>query len=542
MAMMLQRLRLRVAIPMLVLAVGVAVAALLVAIELHESNEKAAAMAIRQLGALCSIMVQDIERGLRRGDTIAVAETLRPVRSSGMTEAAVVLDDENRVLEATQGGSKGQPLSRTRYAGAAELVDAARRSQRPQSRLDASGAWVTWAHPFSMPVEEGELLPTRTGVLLVQHSLEMPWIESVSDAFTRAGTALVMIALLCGLVTWALYSSFTPRIDALVEATERVSAGQYGAVPSFPGDDELARIGQAFSEMAAKLERDHKALARSEAELRELNADLEDRVRERTAETLAYALDMESFAFMISHDLRTPLRSIAGFAQVLAQDNAATIGQEGLENLGRVLLNTKRMTRLIDDILAFSRHSRQPLQTGTVELSALARSVLADILAERQDGDRIHVRIDDVPPVVADEKLLRQVVQNLLTNAIKYSGIRETAEIHFGSKADSRGPIYYVTDNGVGFAMKYASQIFAPFKRLHAPTEYEGTGVGLAIVKRVLDRHHGSVWVQSQIGVGTTFYFTFYRASEAVEQARSTESEGFRRVGEVSPGRRAESA
>jgi light-regulated signal transduction histidine kinase (bacteriophytochrome) len=348
-----------------------------------------------------------------------------------------------------------------------------------------------------------------------------------------------MIALLCALVTLVIYRSYSPRIDSLMKSTEQIAAGDFSAAPRISGDDELARIGRSIAEMAARLEHDHGALLRSEADLRQLNAELEDRVRDRTAEAEAYALDMEAFAFMISHDLRTPLRSIAGFAQVLAQDNAATIGQEGLENLGRVLLNAKRMSRLIDDVLTLSRHGRQAIQASEVDVSALARGVASELLAEQRNPGRIHIRIDDVPPALADESLIRQVIQNLFSNAIKYSGVRETSEIHFGANNEPRGTVYYVSDNGIGFAMKYAHQIFAPFKRLHAPSEYEGTGVGLAIVRRVLQRHGGSVWARSQHGAGTTFYFAFFQAAEAAEQARLGAEETFRRVGEVLPGRRA---
>ncbi len=528
--------RLRIAVPLLVLGVGLIVSALFLVIELRQNGERTLATSIRQVGVLSGIMVEEIEKNLRRGDRGRVADAFRPIRASRMTHAAVILDDADRVIQATDRGAEGFALSRTRFAGEAVLIDSVRRSGRPQYRLDESSR-LLWAHPFSMPPRSGELLPSRTGVLLVLYNLPISRNESLRDAFSRTNTALLMIALLCGLVAWIIHHSFTPRIDALVRSTERIAAGDYGAVPRISGDDELARIGRAIEEMAARLDRDHRELASSEADLRKLNAELEARVRERTAEAIGYALDMEAFAFMISHDLRTPLRSIAGFAQVLAQDNAATIGQEGLENLGRVLLNAKRMNRLMDDILALSRHGRQALQTESVDVTALARAVAAELLADNRNPSRIRMRIDDVPPAVADESLLRQAIQNLLSNAIKYSAVRETAEIHFGAQIDERGPIYFVTDNGIGFAMKYANQIFAPFKRLVAPSEYEGTGVGLAIVKRVLERHGGSVWVRSQFGAGATFFFTFFRATEAAELARVGETDPFRRVGEVSSGR-----
>ena len=530
---MLRSMRLRVAVPLLLLGVGLFVASLFVVIELRQNNERAVASAIRQLGVLCGIMVEDVEKNLRRGDRSRVRDTFRPIRASRTTRAAVLLDDTDRVIQATERGTEGYELSRTRFAAEAALVDSVRRNGRAQYRLDERGR-LLWAHPFSMPPRKGELLPSRTGVLLVLYSLDSRRDEALRDAFSRSGTALLMLALLCTLVTWVVHRYFTPRIDALVRSTERIAAGDYRAVPDIAGDDEIATIAGAIAEMAARLDREQGKLLKSEADLRKLNAELEVRVRERTAESIAYALDMESFAFIISHDLRTPLRSIAGFAQVLAQDNAAIIGKEGLENVGRVLLNAKRMNRLMDDILALARHGRgQPLEKAEVDVTALARAVAAELLGERRDASRIHVRIDAVPPAFADERLLRQVIRNLLSNAIKYSAVRETAEIYFGANVEARGTVYFVSDNGIGFEMKYADQIFAPFKRLNAPTEYEGTGVGLAIVRRVLERHGGSVWVRSEFGVGTTFFFAFFLTAEAAELARLGEADLFRRVGEV---------
>jgi signal transduction histidine kinase len=527
-------LRLQVVVPLLMAGVGLVVAALFLVIELRQTSERTVGAAIRQLGVLSGIMVETVEKGLRRGDATNVRDALRPIRANRTTDAAAVFDDRDRVIHSTDHGAAGSALNRTRFAGETVLVDSVRRSGRPQFRVDEKTDRIVWAHPFAMPALGGELLSSRTGVLLVRYSLDVPRYEILRDAFSRTSNAMILVALLCAIVTWIFYRSFTPRIAALVESTEKIAAGDYRDLPEIAGNDELARIGHAITEMADKLDRDHRRLLHSEAELRALNNDLEDRVRERTAELAAYALDMESFAFMISHDLRTPLRSIAGFAQVLAQDNAATIGQEGLENLGRVLLNAKRMNRLMDDILALSRHGRQQIQTSAIDMTALVKSVAAELLGDQKHPERIQIRIDEVPPAVADEGLLRQVLQNLLSNAIKYTGVRETAEIHFGATNDRRGPIYFLSDNGVGFAMKYATQVFAPFKRLHAPSEYEGTGVGLAIVKRVMQRHGGSVWVRSQFGTGTTFHFAFFTAVEASE-AVHVEQGSQRRVGETLP-------
>ncbi|MFN2378373.1 MAG: ATP-binding protein [Candidatus Binatia bacterium] len=506
---------LRLAVPLLVMAVGLMVASLFVFIELRQTNARAVAAGVRQLDVLCGVMVEDIEKKLRRGQPINVHDTLRPVRGSRNTEAALLVDDADRVMHSTERSIVGLSLDRTPFADEKALVDTARRQGRPVFRRSNNGGRLFWAHPFALPPRPGELISTRSGVLLVQSSLDIPWNHAVRDAFSRTGTALVMLALLCILVSWGFHRSFTPRIDALVEATERIAAGDYHAVAAVGGADELSRLGQAISEMASRLESEHSNLLRSEADLRKLNAELEERVRERTEESAAYARDMESFAYTISHDLRAPLRSIAGFAQILVHEHAARLGPDGMDHLVRVMQNAKKMSRLIDDILAFSRQGRQPVNAVEVDVSALARSVAAELLGQQADASRLDVRIDETPTAVADEGLLRQVLHNLLSNAIKYSAPRDRVEIHVGAEKDPRGTVYFVADNGIGFDMEYAGKVFGAFQRLHAPDEYDGTGVGLAIVKRILEHHGGSVWVRSSPGAGSTFYFAFFAAEEA---------------------------
>jgi PAS domain S-box-containing protein len=239
--------------------------------------------------------------------------------------------------------------------------------------------------------------------------------------------------------------------------------------------------------------------ARREAELA---------VHERTAQLEAANRELESFSYSVSHDLRAPLRAVDGFSMILEEDCAAELSPDARHYLGMVRQNTKQMGTLIDDLLAFSRLGRQPLQRSVVDMSELVVRVVEDV--QRFDESR-HVRLEleELPPCEADPSLLKQVMVNLVSNAFKFSRKAQEPRIAVGCNLNPAGPAeYYVRDNGVGFDMAYAAKLFGVFQRLHRAEDYEGTGVGLAIVHRIISRHGGRIWADSRIGEGATFFFT----------------------------------
>jgi signal transduction histidine kinase len=235
-------------------------------------------------------------------------------------------------------------------------------------------------------------------------------------------------------------------------------------------------------------------------------------VEQKTAELAALNKELDAFSYSVSHDLRAPLRAVDGFSAILEKDHGGALGEEGRRLLGVVRSGARQMGQLIEDLLAFARLGRQPLTTSRVDLDDLASQTIAD-LRRVPDGRNIEFAVSGLGAVDADPALLRQVLVNLLGNAIKYSRGRDPAVVEMGCRRDIAGEdaVYFVTDNGAGFDMRHASRLFGVFKRLHTAQEFEGTGVGLAIVHKIIARHGGRVWAEAAPGAGATFYFTLGR-------------------------------
>jgi PAS domain S-box-containing protein len=250
----------------------------------------------------------------------------------------------------------------------------------------------------------------------------------------------------------------------------------------------------------------------TDAAIRQLNRQLEQRV----AELAAANSELEAFSYSISHDLRAPLRAIDGFSRILLEDHLGQLSEDGRHVVEVVRRNTQQMGRLIDDLLAFSRLGRQALKTEPVPLADLAREVMADLQGEAA-GRQVDVTIGELGLADADPALLKQVFVNLLSNALKFTRKCKRATIVVDITRDHSGPaaaeaggaaVYFVRDNGAGFDMRYADKLFSVFNRLHRAEDYEGTGVGLAIVQRVIQRHSGRIWADGKPNEGATFYFT----------------------------------
>lgn len=254
--------------------------------------------------------------------------------------------------------------------------------------------------------------------------------------------------------------------------------------------------------------RTEQALQENQEQIRRINAELEQRVLERTAELAAANKELESFSYSVSHDLRSPLRSIDGFSQALLEDYNDKLDAQAQNYLHRVRAASQRMAQLIDDMLNLSRVSRGEMRREEIDLSRMARDITEQL--QRAQPERIvEVKIEDGIEARGDGSLLRIALENLLGNAWKFTSKQPSSRIEFGAQAGDAGEdVFFVRDNGAGFDMAYADKLFGAFQRLHPADEFEGTGVGLATVQRIIRRHGGRIWAESQPGRGATFYFT----------------------------------
>jgi light-regulated signal transduction histidine kinase (bacteriophytochrome) len=231
-------------------------------------------------------------------------------------------------------------------------------------------------------------------------------------------------------------------------------------------------------------------------------------VEERTNQLAEANQDLESFMYSVSHDLRAPLRAINGFSSFLSEEYTGALDEEGKFYLERILTNSLRMDQLIDDLLNLSRLGRQSVELEQVEVTELVTAVVEKIKEQHQPC-LVDFQIGDCPPVTADRHLIEIMLTNLIGNAVKFTRKSKQPRVEIGCVHDGEANIYFVRDNGVGFNMDFSDKLYQPFQRLHADEDFNGSGIGLAIVGRVVRSHDGMIWADSEEGVGTTFYFSF---------------------------------
>ncbi len=351
---------------------------------------------------------------------------------------------------------------------------------------------------------------------------QVEWLAAVGRQRSHVGPGvrypIVLMGDLEGLRRGEPQRVATAALPDSPHKTALLASGvlHYMAVPMVVGEELIGALsfgGEAADfppekidiarEVAAQL-----AIAISHARLHERvrrqAEHLEERVKERTAELRAMNEELEAFSYSVSHDLRAPVRAMNGFAHLLLEEHAHGLDAEGRRLLGVVIDNSERMGRLIDDLLAFARLGRGEPARSPCNMTALAREAWEELGAPQ----RAQLELAQLPSAYADPSLLRQVWANLLSNALKYSAASDPPRIVVSAERQGAELVYRVADNGGGFDMRYYGKLFGVFQRLHADQDIPGTGVGLAIVKRIVERHGGRVWAESKPGAGATFFFT----------------------------------
>ncbi len=378
------------------------------------------------------------------------------------------------------------------------------------------------------PEDEEKLLNQLNTIVcdIVIHGRELreSSIKARDSALRMAGAGIIFVLLI--LITTAKLSSgmmgrvIMNRVGRLRDGASLIGGGDLHHWIDIKGDDEFAEISESFNAMTAQLSNSYQALEneiaerkQAEAALEKLNEELELRVTERTERLQATLLEversnkeLEQFAYVASHDLQEPLRMVSSYTQLLAQRYEGQLDDKAKKFIGYAVDGAVRMQRLINDLLAYSRISTQGKPLDTVDSHAVLGEALRNLATTIKES-RVLIMNDDLPTVRADITQLSQLFQNLISNAIKFQGV-DAPRIHVSVYDLGREWRFSVKDNGIGIDEQYAEKVFVIFQRLHTRLEYQGTGIGLAVCKRIVERHHGKIWFESEPNKGSTFYFT----------------------------------
>jgi signal transduction histidine kinase len=357
-----------------------------------------------------------------------------------------------------------------------------------------------------------EHLHVVTPVVLRQNPIGTVYIllstEQIQERLRQYVLVVLLVIIIVSLIVYWLSNTLQkPLLSPLLQLTDAAKSiaknRDYTIRVSKKSSDEIGLLVDAFNDMLRQIALREKERDAAEMELHQHREHLEELVAERTSE-------LESFCYSVSHDLRTPLRAINGYCQIVMEDYDRVLDDQGRNNLSRVRLASVHMGELIDDLLNLSRTSRHKMEYETVNISDIAKDVIARLQYDHPERN-VETDFKDGLVTQADPHLIKIALENLIGNAWKYTAKTPQAKLEFGLTHNSNEPVYYVRDNGAGFDMAYMDRLFGPFQRLHTRDEFEGSGIGLAIVARIIKRHGGRIWAQGKVNQGAAFYFTLGR-------------------------------
>lgn len=450
---------------------------------------------VRNLSVQAETIALNSVPALRFDDPQSAGETLSALRADPNIITAAIYSAGGSLFASYSGTSEKPPATRASRVDGTETVTFRGRALE----LDHS------------ILSEGE----RLGTVYLAYSLDGLYADAA-----RAGLigifAVAFSVLVALLASTRIQRSVSEPIARLADAAKAISREKDYSIRVAPTErrDELGLLLETFNAMLGQIQ------AR-DAEVARLNEQLEQRVIQRTAELEATNNELEAFTYSVSHDLRAPLRRIDGFSQLLMDDYAAQLPEEAKHYLSRVREGTRQMGMLVDDLLNLARLGRREPDMRITGLSSIVERVVSDLRRD-VEGREIDWKLDPLPFVECDPALMEVVFMNLLSNAVKYTRPRARAVIEVGASERDGHPLLFVRDNGVGFSMKYADKLFGVFQRLHRPEDFEGTGVGLATVQRILHKHAGTIWAEAELDKGACFYFTI----GANVQSRAAGNEG----------------
>jgi signal transduction histidine kinase len=392
---------------------------------------------------------------------------------------------------------------------ACDVLEPQVRAKIQTSAMLVAARRQTGAIPTDRQLTEGEQLMDAVRATVQQMNAEEERLLKDRSQKTRASRRLTILATLLGS---CLGLGFLVTAGLAINREIGVSARG------------RAQVSALNADLERRVEQRTAALGESEFRLEKLNEVLELRVTERTAQLEEVNKELESFTYSVAHDLRAPLRHVAGFSGILVEEFSSSLDPQVQSYLQRIQEGTRKMGVLVDELLSLARVGRQELNLQQAGLNSIVKEVL-EILQPEIEGRQVEWKIADLPFVECDRTLLKQVFQNLISNALKYSCPRPLAIIEIGQTQKNGHPAFFVRDNGVGFNIKYADKLFGVFQRLHRSEDFEGTGVGLATVARIIKKHQGKVWAEAELDKGATFYFTIGGLQPA-ETTRQTTAMG----------------